>query len=254
MSLQTDAGPADRSEQDRIAVARGTLSRLAGSYSERAVRPIADAVSLAMASFDAGDPERADALLDTIDAYAAALAAAEAQLSSLERSVRADLASAATLINVRTDAHLASAFDVMTATAAASAALLDVDTARRAGALHDPVELLLLLGAADAEIDAALTGYRTASEQARRQLAAIESALLGARIRCDAVAILRDAHPGRVSEAALHLRDGALELVADAERRLATDPADAASSSRTAAAHAADALDAALADLGRPPL
>ncbi|NQX26933.1 hypothetical protein HQQ81_06165 [Microbacteriaceae bacterium VKM Ac-2854] len=254
MSLQADSGPAERSEQDRIAVARGTLSRLAGSYSERAVRPIADAVSLAIASFETGDDGRADALLETVDAYAASLGAAEAQLSNLERSVRADLASAATLINVRTDAHLSSAFDVMTATAAASAALFDVDSARRAGSLHDPVELLLLLGAADAEIDAAVTGYRTASEQARRQLAAIESALLCARIRCEAVAILHEAHPGRVSEAACHLRDGALELLAAAEAGLAGDPAGASLASRTAAEHASDSLDAALADLGRPPL
>ncbi|NQX12821.1 hypothetical protein HQQ80_14375 [Microbacteriaceae bacterium VKM Ac-2855] len=246
MSRETDTAP--RSAEDRVATARATLSTLAGSYSERAVRPIADAVTLAIASFADGDTARAHALLDSVDAYADALAAAEAQLSTLERSIRADLASAAVLLSVRTDAHLASAFEVSTATAAASAALLDVENART-GALHDPVELLALLSDVDADIDAAIADYRTAPQRARRRLAAIEASRLGARIRCDAVAILIEAHPEVVSDAARHLCEQALAELEESNARLAGDPLDAEHAARSAALHAGAALDAALIDL-----
>lgn len=235
-----------RSTAARIANARSTLSRLATSYSERAVRPVADAVQLALA---ADGTERASALLDSVDRYAEALAEAEGQLSRLERSVRTDLDAAGTLMNVRTDAHLSSAFELSTATAAVRAILLDVDAARAAGVQHDPVDLLVLLGEADEEIDTALRGYRPPSDQARRQLAAIESARLCARVRIEGTAILIAAHPEAVSDAARDLLSQAREQLADAEARAASEPAAALDTVRAAQGHAGSALDSALLDL-----
>lgn len=237
---------------ERLLPAQAMMAVLASTSSERQVRPMRDAVDAARQALAARDGRRATEALDAVEAYSALLAVAEAQLSVLERSVRTDIESGTVLEAVRTGAQVRSAIDVATAVAATRAMLLDVDRGRATGSRHDPAELLVLLAGADAEIDAAVSGYRRPHDQARRQLVLLESLRLAARLRADAVQLLLIAHGERISEAVRILLDETRERMRAAAARVAADPRGALALARDAAAHGDSALAEAQVDLDGP--
>lgn len=229
---------------ERLLRARADVSVLAGTTSERQVRPLRDALERAEAP-----GAEAERLLDTVGAVTALLERAEAQVSGLERSVREDLERASTLSGVRTAAQLASAADVATACAAARALLLDVDEARAQGARHDPASVLVLLLDADAALDAVVSGYRDARSQADRQLLLFEAARTAARLGTEAVSLLAAVHGERVSATPRILAEETGERLESAAATAATDPPAALHLVRAAADRGRSALDEALVDL-----
>ncbi|QHC66139.1 hypothetical protein GSU68_05785 [Rathayibacter sp. VKM Ac-2759] len=231
------------SPPERLQRLRADVSVLAGTSSERLVRPLREAL-------DAVAEGRSAGLLDAVDELTGLLARAEAQLSGLERSVRDDLDRAATLSGVRTTAQLASAADVATACAAASALLLDADEARAAGALHDPAAVLALLLEADAVLDAVVAGYREPRAQAERQLLLFEAARTAARLGAGSASLLGLVHGDRVTAAPRILAEETADRLAGAARLAATDPAAALEQARGAVDRGRSALDEALVDLG----
>ncbi|KQQ04017.1 MULTISPECIES: hypothetical protein [unclassified Rathayibacter] len=227
---------------ERLQRLRADVSVLAGTSSERTVRPLREAVD----AVARGGP--AD-LLDAVEGLTALLARAEGQLSRLERSVRDDLDRAATLSTVRTSAQLASAADVATAGAAASALLLDADEARAAAALHDPAAALTLLLEADAVLDTVVTGYREPRAQAERQLLLFEASRTAARLGADAAALLGRIHGDRVTAAPRILAEETVDRLDSLARLAATDPATALEQAREAVDRGRSALDETLVDL-----
>ncbi|MBF4462767.1 MULTISPECIES: hypothetical protein [unclassified Rathayibacter] len=229
---------------ERVRRTRAALSALAGTTSEREVRPLREAVELAAEG-------RSDcaALLDEVDEQSALLTLAETQLSGLERSVREDLDRAISLSELRTAAQLASAAEVATACAVARSLLLDADEARAAGARHDPATVLLLLLDADAALDDVVSTYREPAVQAERRLLLLEAARTATRLAVGAVTVLAAVHGDGVTEAPLILAREAREQLDAAFRRAASDPAAAVSATRAAADRARSALDEALVDL-----
>ncbi|SMH46685.1 hypothetical protein SAMN06295885_2816 [Rathayibacter oskolensis] len=232
---------------ERLQRARADVSVLAGTSSERQVRPLREAIErVALA------PEGGSDLLDAVEGLSALLARAEAQVSGLERSVRDDLASAATLTGVRTSAQLASATDVATACSAASALLLDADEARAAGARHDPAAILALLLEADAALDSVVAGYREPLAQARRQLMLLEAARTAAGLGADAAALLAAVHGDGVTAAPRILAEETRAQLEAAGRLAASEPDAALEQARAAVDRGRSALDEALLDLDGP--
>ncbi|QHC58119.1 hypothetical protein [Rathayibacter sp. VKM Ac-2760] len=233
---------------ERLQRSRSAVSVLAGTTSERQVRPLREAIAAAAGRDAAG----AAALLDTADALAELIDRAETQLSALERTVRDDLERAGTLADVRTTAQLASAADVATACAAASALLLSADDARSSETRHDPSAVLALLLEADAALDAVVAGYRDPRAQAQRQLLLVEGARTVALLGVEAVALLVAVHGERITAAPRILAEETRAQLAGALRIAATDPSAALAQARAADDRARSALDEALLDLDGP--
>ena len=233
---------------ERLHRSRADASVLAGTTSERQVRPLREAIEAAAER----DEAAATALLDAVDAQTALLERAETQLSALERSVRDDLDRAGTLTGVRTTAQVASAADVVTASAAATALLLSVDDARSSEIRHDPSAVLALLLEADAALDAVVAGYRDPRAQAERQLLLVEGARTVALLGADAVSLLAAVHGDRVSAAPRILAEETRARLDAALHLAAADPAGALERARAADDRARSALDEALIDLDGP--
>lgn len=232
---------------ERLLRARADVSVVAGTSSERRVRPLRDALDRA-AELGGDAPD----LLDAVEEVLGLLERAELQLSGLERSVRDDLERAATLTGVRTAAQLASAADVAVACATAEELLLSADEARAAGARHDPAAVLLLLLEADAALDAVVAAYREPEGRAARQLLLFEAARTAARLEADAVTLLAAVHGARVAEAPRILAEETLARLGEAARLAPAEPAAALDLARAAADRGRSALDEALVDLDGP--
>jgi hypothetical protein len=233
---------------ERLHRSRADVSVLAGTTSERQVRPLREAIEAAAER----DDSAAAALLDAVEAQTVLLERAETQLSALERSVRDDLDRAATLTGVRTTAQLASAADVATACAAATALLLSADDARASDVRHDPSVVLALLLEADAALDAVVAGYREPRAQAERQLLLVEGARTVALLGADAVALLAAVHGERITAAPRILAEETRSQLDAALHLAAAAPSAALEQARAADDRARSALDEALLDLDGP--
>lgn len=232
---------------ERLHRARADVSTVAGTSSERRVRPLRDALDRT-----AELPGAPVDLLDPVEEALGLLERAEVQVSALERSVRDDLERAATLSGVRTAAQLASAADVAIASATAGELLLSADESRAAGARHDPAAVLLLLIEADAALDEVVSAYREPRARAERQLLLFEAARTAARLETDAVALLAAVHGERVTRAPRVLAEETIEQLEAAARLAPGDPSAALALARSAAERGRSALDEALVDLDGP--
>lgn len=255
--------------QPSIQAARDTVAALQTRYTPDALITVVDNASQAQERLTFVGTAVADAATklaagDSGEAAVGIRAAEEAldqsvQLTGAVKRLQADLAAAEQNLAARLaelDGDIAAAGSQpdptgTLATVVASTAAVVAQVRGALGAPNNPIALLARLDAANAQIDGALQGVRTAVEQQQRAAAALGQTLDTARAQVSAAEDFIVSRRGAVgAEARTRLAEAGRTLV-QAQGLAASDPAQALSLAQRANSLAGQSVQLAQADLGQ---
>ena len=252
-----------------VQTARETVTALQARYTPDALITVLDnpseaAERLTFATAAVADASARLAAGDSGEAAVGIRAAEEAldqstQLTGAVKRLQADLTAAEQQVAARLaelDGDVAAAAGqadptggLAAAVASTSATVAQVRTAL--GAANNPIALLARLDAANAQIDGALQGVRTAAEQRQRAVAALGQTLQTAQAQVSAAEDFVVSRRGAVGpEARTRLAEAGRTLV-QAQGLAPNDPTQALSFAQRATSLAGQAVQLAQADLGQ---